>query len=172
MILPRSGSTACVRRSRPSLAEPPAEAPSTRNSSRYCGSRSEHSASFAARPSSSMPFLRVSSRALRAASRACAARTDLSAMFRAVVGSSSNASARVAGLAVAPLLHEPLDVAVAELGLGLPLELGLRQADRDHRRQSLADVVAADTALERLEEAVGLRVVRQRAGQRRPEARE
>src|SRR4030095_3008774 len=61
---------------------------------------------------------------------------------------------------------------VAELGLGLALELGLRQPDRDHCRQSFADVVAADPALEGFEEAVGLRVVRQGAGQRRPEARE
>src|SRR5258705_421982 len=93
MILQRRGSTACVRRSRHSFAEPPAEAPSTRNNSRYWGSRSEHSASFAASPSSSMPFLRVSSRALRAASRAWAARTHLSTILRAVAGSSSKASA-------------------------------------------------------------------------------
>src|SRR2546426_8856827 len=53
MIFPRSGSTACVRRSRPCLAEPPAESPSTRKSSRNWGSRSEQSASFAASPSSS-----------------------------------------------------------------------------------------------------------------------
>ncbi len=32
-ILPRSGRTACVLRSRPCLAEPPAESPSTTNSS-------------------------------------------------------------------------------------------------------------------------------------------
>src|SRR4029450_3469088 len=32
-ILPRSGSTACVERSRPCLAEPPAESPSTMNNS-------------------------------------------------------------------------------------------------------------------------------------------
>src|SRR5205823_5585638 len=64
MILPRSGRTACVLRSRPCLAEPPAESPSTRKISRNCGSRSEQSASFAASPSSSRPPLRVSSRAL------------------------------------------------------------------------------------------------------------
>jgi hypothetical protein len=38
--------TVCVRRSRPCLAEPPAESPSTMYSSRYCGSRSEQWASF------------------------------------------------------------------------------------------------------------------------------
>src|SRR6266545_2778242 len=93
MILPRSGRTACVLRSRPCLAEPPAESPSTRNNSRNCGSRSEQSASLADKPSSSRPLLRVSSLAFRAASRACAARTHLSAIFRAVAGSSSKASA-------------------------------------------------------------------------------
>src|SRR6266581_1894587 len=44
-ILPRSGSTACVLRSRPCLAEPPAESPSTTNSSASDGSLTEQSAS-------------------------------------------------------------------------------------------------------------------------------
>src|SRR5881397_3659107 len=146
MILPRSGSTACVRRSRPSFAEPPADAPSTRNSSRYWGSRSEHSASFAASPSSSTPFLRVSSRALRAASRAWAARTHLSAILRAVVGSSSKASG---SLSLTTCWTSPLMSLLPSL-----------------------DVVARDAALEVLQEVVALRVARDRAGQRRPEAGE
>src|SRR5215813_6357821 len=162
MILPRRGRTACTRRSRPSLAEPPAEAPSTRKSSRYCGSRSEHSASLAASPSSSTPFLRVSSRALRAASRAWAARTHLSAIFRERFGE----------LVVDDLLDQALDVAVAELGLRLPFELRLRQPHRDHGRQAFADVVSGHPALEALEESVGLRVARERAGQRGAKAGE
>src|SRR3990172_2736584 len=40
-------------------------------------------------------------------------------------------------------LDPPLDVAVAQLGLRLPLELGLGQADRDDGRESLADILAA-----------------------------
>ena len=44
-ILPRSGSTAWVLRSRPCLAEPPAESPSTTNSSASDGSLTEQSAS-------------------------------------------------------------------------------------------------------------------------------
>ncbi len=41
---------------------------------------------------------------------------------------------------------KPLDLGVAELGLGLALELGLAQLDRDDRGQALADVVAAEVA--------------------------
>src|SRR4030067_231374 len=96
MILPRSGSTACVRRSRPCLAEPPAESPSTRNSSRYCGSRARHAP----------PLGR--------------------------------------GRLVAP--------------------------PGPARAEPLAAVVARDAPLEILQEAVGLRVVRDRARHRRAEA--
>ena len=71
MILPRSGSTACVLRSRPCLAEPPAESPSTTNSSARAGSRTEQSASLPGSVEfSSADLRRVRSRALRAASRA------------------------------------------------------------------------------------------------------
>src|SRR4026208_293700 len=55
MILPRRGSTAWIFLSRPCLAEPPAESPSTRKISRNWGSRSEQSASLAVSPSSSRP---------------------------------------------------------------------------------------------------------------------
>ena len=44
-ILPRSGRTACVLRSRPCLAEPPAESPSTMKISASDGSLTEQSAS-------------------------------------------------------------------------------------------------------------------------------
>src|SRR2546425_501541 len=118
MILPRSGRTAWVRRSRPSFAEPPAEAPSTRKSSRYCGSRSEHSASFAASPSSSTPRLRVSSRALRAASRAWAARTHLSTILRAALARVDVVREREDALLVTVVvLERHLDLGVAFLAL-------------------------------------------------------
>ena len=78
MILPRSGSTACVLRSRPCFAEPPAESPSTMNSSASAGSLTEQSASLPGRVEfSSADLRRVRSRALRAASRARAASTAL-----------------------------------------------------------------------------------------------
>ena len=68
--LPRSGRIACVARSRPDCAEPPAESPSTRNSSVFAGSRSEQSRSLPGSDSPSITPLRTVSRALRAASRA------------------------------------------------------------------------------------------------------
>ena len=46
-----------------------------------------------------------------------------------------------------PVVEQPLDEAAhlarAELRLGLPLELGLRELDGDHRGEALAHVVAA-----------------------------
>ena len=54
------------------------------------------------------------------------------------------------------LLDQALDVGVAELGLGLPLELRIGHAHRHDRGQAFAHVVAGDVALEALEEAVGL----------------
>ena len=70
-ILPRSGRIAWKRRSRPCLAEPPAESPSTRYNSHFAGSRSEQSASLPGSVRLSSALLRITrSRALRAASRA------------------------------------------------------------------------------------------------------
>ena len=63
---------------------------------------------------------------------------------------------RLGEAVVDDLLDEPLDVGVAELGLGLPLELRVGNAHRHDRGQPLAHVVAADVALEALEEPVGL----------------
>ena len=40
------------------------------------------------------------------------------------------------------LLDEGTRLGVAELGLGLALELGISELDGDDRRQSLADVLA------------------------------
>ena len=75
-IFPLSGKMAWKRRSRPCFAEPPAESPSTINSSDFSGSFSWQSANFPGRPSPSRtPLRRVMSRALRAASRARAAST-------------------------------------------------------------------------------------------------
>ncbi|MNS88906.1 hypothetical protein D3C72_1228990 [compost metagenome] len=94
-ILPRSGSTAWFLRLRPCLAEPPAESPSTMNSSDSAGSFSWQSASLPGRPAiSSAPLRRVRSRALRAASRARAASTILPAMALASFGFSCRNSSR------------------------------------------------------------------------------
>ena len=89
-IFPRSGKIAWVLRSRPCFAVPPAESPSTINSSHLDGSRSLHPANLPGKPPSSGPdFLRDNSRALRAASRAVAASTILSTISFAVAGFSS-----------------------------------------------------------------------------------
>src|ERR1044071_9187307 len=71
MILPRNGRIAWKWRSRPCLAEPPAESPSTIYNSVLDESRSEQSANFPGKVSDSRADLRITrSRALRAASRA------------------------------------------------------------------------------------------------------
>ncbi len=86
-ILPFSGRIAWKRRSRPCLAVPPADSPSTRNISQRLGSRSEQSASLpGSPPPSSAPLRRVRSRALRAASRARAASIALLMILRATGG--------------------------------------------------------------------------------------
>ena len=89
-ILPRSGKIACVSRFLPFLALPPAELPSTMNNSHSSGFLLEQSASLPGRVVNSRePFLRKSSRALRAAIRAFAAMTIFSIIILAKRGSSS-----------------------------------------------------------------------------------
>ena len=88
-ILPLSGRIAWNARLRPCLAEPPADSPSTMNSSLFAGSRSWQSASLpGSDDSSSAPLRCTISRALRAASRA----RDASSAFVMIV-------ARVLGVA-------------------------------------------------------------------------
>jgi hypothetical protein len=110
---------------------------------------------------------RASSRALRAASRARAAPTTLSTILRPTDGfSSKNVRRPFADDA----LDDALDLAVAELGLGLALELRVADLDRDDDRQALAHVLAAEAFLEVLGHALAVGVVLQRARQRRAEA--
>src|SRR5262249_4366839 len=70
------------------------------------------------------------------------------------------------------LLHEALDVGVAQLGLGLPFELGFGQPDGDDGGEAFSDVVAGQTALESLEESLRLGVAGKSARAGRPEATE
>ena len=58
-----------------------------------------------------------------------------------------------AELVVDDALHEALGLGVAELGLGLALELRLAELDRDDRGQALADVVTRDAVLALLDQA-------------------
>ena len=96
--------------------------------------------------------LRTSSRALRAASRASAKRRRQ--------------------LLVDDLGDDPLDVAVAQLGLGLAFELGVGDADADDRRQTLLEVLAGDLEVFVLGRARLLSVAVQRASQGAPEPRQ
>ena len=68
-------------------------------------------------------------------------------------------------------LDEAADLGVAQLGLGLALELRVAQLDAEDGHQALADVLAAEVLLFLLEEALGARVVVDGAGDGRPEAR-
>ena len=89
-ILPRSGRIAWNSRLRPPLALPPAESPSTMKSSDLAGSFSWQSASLPGSEETLSGFLRVSSRAFRAASRAAAAWITLLTITLASPGCSSN----------------------------------------------------------------------------------
>ena len=89
-ILPRNGSIAWMRRSLPCLAEPPAESPSTINSSDSAGSLLWQSASLPGRPKPSIaPLRRTESLAALAALRALRASTALPMIERASSGLSS-----------------------------------------------------------------------------------
>ena len=84
-------------RSRAETAEPPAESPSTMNSSASDGSFTEQSASLPGSAEfSSADLRRVRSRALCAAARAWAADTALRMTARASCGFSSKNSVRLA----------------------------------------------------------------------------
>ena len=97
ITLPRSGRIAWNWRSRASMAEPPAELPSTRYISASAGSRVWQSASFpGSEPPSRALLRRVSSRALRAACRASRAAIPFWMICFASVGFSSRNSASFA----------------------------------------------------------------------------
>ena len=76
----------------------------------------------------------------------------------------------VAQTVVHHALHEAPRLGVAELGLGLTLELGLGHLDADDGGQALADVVAGDSVLGLLHEAPRLAPPVDGVGQRRAEA--
>ena len=167
-ILPRIGRIACVRGSRPLLAEPPAESPSTMKISHSRGSVDWQSESL---PGSPPP----PSRPLRRVGLARLAGRD---PRRGRLDRLLDDVARLARVAVEPVaellgddaLHERLRLGVAELGLRLALELRLAELDRDDGGQALADVVAGEVLVALLEDALLPRVSLTSVGQRRAEA--
>ena len=170
MILPRSGSTAWVLRSRPCLAEPPAESPSTMKSSASAGSRDRAVGELAGQG-------RVLQRRLAAGQVAGFAGRLAGAGGVDRLADDPPRLARVlleelAQLAVDGLFDQALDRRVAEFGLRLALELRVLELDRDHRGEALADVVAGQVLVFLLEQPLAAGVGVQRPGQRRAEAGE
>ena len=91
IIFPFNGKIACVDLSRPCLADPPADSPSTIKISHFSGSFSWQSASFPGKDeTSSAPFLLVRSLAFLAASLAAAASITFPTIILASAGCSSN----------------------------------------------------------------------------------
>ncbi len=95
---------------------------------------------------------RVRSRADWAATRARAARRPSARSGRPSRGFSSNHSAKL--LVGSPLDQRP-DRDVAQLGLGLALELGVLEAHRDDGGQPLPDVLAEEVLVLLLQRALG-----------------
>ena len=134
------------------------------------GSVIEQSASLPGRPPpTSAVFRRMRSRAFRAAWRA-----RLAAISLLTIGLRlGRVLLEVLGqLRVADRLDEPADRRVAELGLGLALELRLAQLHRDDRGQALTESSPVSASSFSLRRPFVAGVVVQGAGQRRLEAGE
>src|ERR1700760_4493676 len=122
MILPRSGRIAWNIESRPLLAEPPAESPSTTYSSDLRGSVDRQSASLPGRPPRSVALLRrTNSRAFRAAIRACA---DDTALFTTVLASLGLASNQCESLSLHAFCTNDLTSVLPNLVLVWPSNCG------------------------------------------------
>ena len=141
-ILPRSGRIACVRGSRASRAEPPAESPSTMNSSVLSRSRGRavgelvghaHAVERGLAPGQLTRLLRRGARPRRVR------RLADDRLRRVGVLLEPAAEVLVGGA-----LHERADLGVAELRLGLALELRVGEAHRHDRGEALAHVVALE----------------------------
>src|SRR5438309_332815 len=138
-ILPLSGRMAWKRRSRPCLADPPADSPSTIYNSHRAGSRSWQSASLPGSVLlSSAPLRRTRSRALRAASRARAASMTLLMMRLATDGCSSRKAPSLS-LTIASTM--PLTSVLPSFVLVCPSDCGRRLPARMAIDRNAAAVV-------------------------------
>ncbi len=167
-ILPRSGRMAWLRRSRPCLAEPPALSPSTMKSSQCSGSRSLQSASLPGRVAELEEGLALDQLAGPGGGLARPGRGErlLDDPFGL-------------GGVLLEVLHQRVaqdrghlsgDLAVAELGLGLALELRFLELDADHRGEPVPDVVPAEVGVVLLQDPGLARVLVEGRGQRGTEA--
>ena len=145
-----SGRIAWKRRSRPAFAVPPADSPSTRNSSQRSGSlllaigQLARQAAGIERAFAARQIAGLAGRFARAR-RVDRLADDLLHHRRILVE-------ELAQLLVDELRHVALDIAV-QLALGLAFELRLRQLHADHRGQAFADVVAGEVLFDVLEQA-------------------
>ena len=149
-ILPRIGRMAWVRGSRARTAVPPAESPSTMNSSLSRGSWLEQSFSLSGMPTPDRPVLRRM--ALRAFLAATAGLGRADGLLDDPVGLGRVLEQPLGQLVVGDLLHQRADGDVAQLGLGLALELGLAQLHRDDGGEALPDVLAEEVLVLLLEQ--------------------
>ena len=115
------------------------------------------------------PLRRVRSRALRAALRARAAVTDLSTIWRPFGGMLFE---ELGQLGVDRGLDQRADLGVAQLCLGLALELRVLELDRDDRRETFADVFAGQVLFFLFEQALLASVVVDGARERAAKARQ
>ncbi len=169
-ILPRSGRIAWVLRSRAPTAEPPAESPSTTNSSDSAGSLIEQSASLPGSVEFSSADLAPREIARLARRGPRLRRRDRLADHRA--GLLRVLLEELRQPRVDDRVDEALHPGIAELRLRLTLELRIGELGRDHGGQTFADVLAGEVVVLLLELALLARVLVERAGQRRAEAAE
>ena len=73
----------------------------------------------------------------------------------------------VAELGVNGLLNEGARLSIAELGLGLTLELRLGELDGDDSGQTLADVITSEIVIPVLEQTLLTSILIDQSGQRR-----
>ena len=152
-ILPRMGRMAWVRGLRASLAEPPAEFPSTMNSSlsRWVARRAVDQL---ARQPGPVERRLATGQVARRAGRHPGPRREVG-LLDDLVGLAGVLLEPLGQLLVGGPLDERADRHVAELGLCLALELRVAQADGDDGGQSLADVLAVEVRILLLELALG-----------------
>ena len=166
-ILPRSGSTACEARSRACLAEPPAESPSTINSSEPCAEELVQSASLPGRRSLRIAVLRATSFSMRRRSALLGALDRPVEQFRRLAR--RGGEPMVEGVAHRAL-DDPRRLGGLQAALVLALEFRLADEHRDERGAAGHHVVGGQRA-GALGLADALGVILQGAQQRGAQAR-